>query len=174
MVITFGVKLKAAPTPTNIRDDIRAAWTAAGSMVGAQPPTMPAQFVRYNAVFGGVASSGQLAAAWAAGGGNPPLAPPNVSLVAKKATAMTGRKRRGRMYIPWCSETDVDNAGAVAAGTITGYNGGLSAFRVALGAAARTAVNGMYLLHHDGSTPDLVTSLVLRSQCGTQRPRLLV
>lgn len=172
-VITFGVKLKAAPTTTQIATDIRTAWTAAGSMNGAQPTSVVAKFVRWKAVWGGVAMSGQSATTWVAGGGNPALASPAVSLVARKRTGLAGRKMRGRLMIPWCSEADIDANGNVAAGVVTAYNGGLSAFRVALAAAARVQVNGMYLLHSDATAPTLVATLVLRSKAGTQRTRQL-
>jgi hypothetical protein len=170
-VITFGVKLKAAPTPTTIEADFKAAWTAAGSLNGAQPSGTEAVYVRYRATYGGLPLSGVTAATWVHGGGAAAMASPAVSLVARKATGLAGRKYRGRVMFPWCSEGDVNDVGTVLAATITGYNSALAIFLAAMAAAGRTAINGIYLLHRDGSTPTAVTSMTLRSTVGTVRQR---
>lgn len=169
--ITFGVALKATPTPAGIALDIRNAWTATGSMNGAQPTSMVAQTVHYKATYGGVALSGSAAAGWAAGGGGPTLAPPAVALVARKSTGLAGRKYRGRLMIPWCAESDIDNNGLVAGAVVTANNAGLAAFLTALGAAGRSQINGMVLLHSSATTPTAVTGLTLRTTAGTVRKR---
>lgn len=173
-VITFGVLLKATPTGAGIALDVKNAWTAAGSMNGAQPTSMTAVTVRYKAVYGGVPLAGSAPAGWAAGGGNPTLMSPAVALVARKSTGIAGRAYRGRMMIPWCSEADADNNGVVAGAVVTAYNAGLSAFRVALAAAGRAQINGMYLLHSSAIAPTAVTALALRATVGTVRERQLV
>jgi len=171
-VITFGVALKAAPTPTGIALDVKNAWTFAGSMNGAQPTTMVAQYVRYKATYGGLPLSGQSAAGWAAGGGGgTTLCSPAVATVARKATGLAGRKYRGRMMIPWCVEADVDPAGTVAPAVVTAYNNSLAIFLAQLAAAGRAQINGMVLLHSSATVPTPVTSLTLRSTVGTVRDR---
>lgn len=169
--ITFGVALKATPTPTGVQTDVKNAWTFAGSMNGGQPTSMVAQTVHYKATYGGLPLSGSVSAGWASGGGGPTMTSPAVSLVAKKATGLAGRKYRGRFMLPFASEADVDNNGNVAGATVTGWNAALAIFLTQLGAAGRSQINGMVLLHSDATTPTPVTALTLRATAGTVRKR---
>lgn len=171
-VITFGVALKATPTPAGIALDVKNAWSFAGSMNASQPTTMTANYVRYKATYGGVALSGQSAAGWAAGGGGgTTLCSPAVAAVIRKATGLAGRKYRGRCMLPWVSEADVDTVGTVLPATVTAYNTALAIFLTQLGAAGRAQINGMVLLHSDATTPTAVTALTLRATVGTVRER---
>lgn len=172
--ITFGVALKATPTPTGIQTDIKNAWTFAGSMNGGQPTSMVAQTVHYKATYGGLPLSGSVSAGWSSGGGGPTMASPAVALVAKKATGLAGRKYRGRLMLPFCAESDIDNNGVVASGTVSGWNAGLVVFLAQLAAAGRAQINGMVLLHSSATTPTPVTALTLRATAGTVRKRQLV
>lgn len=172
--ITFGVALKATPTPAGIQTDIKNAWTFAGSLNGAQPTSMVAQTVHYKATYGGLPLGGSLAAGWASGGGGPTLATPQVALVAKKLTGLAGRRYRGRLMLPFVGESDVDNNGNVAPGTIAGYNPAFVIFLAQLAAAGRTQINGMVLLHSMAITPTPVTTMTMRATCGTVRKRQLV
>lgn len=54
---------------------------------------------------------------------------PNVSLLARKYTALGGRKNRGRTYFPWMlGQADVDQAGNVGAGVLGGIQTTLNSF----------------------------------------------
>lgn len=174
LTITFGVALKATPTPAGIQTDVKNAWSFAGSMIGAQPTSMVAQTVHYKALYGGVPLSGTASAGWAAGGGGPTLLPPAVAMVARKQTGIAGRRYRGRLMIPWCAESDSDNNGNIPGATVTAVNGGLAVFLAQLAAAGRAQINGMVLLHSMVLTPTPVTSLTLRTTVGTVRKRQAV
>lgn len=100
---------------------------------------------------------------------------PNVAYLAKKTTALAGRRHRGRWYIPFPSEGSVDEAGNVAGATITAWNTALTNVLAACADHASN-VDGMVILHAAGEsaipTPTPVTSFKLESMAATQRRRM--
>lgn len=97
--------------------------------------------------------------------------PQNVSMLVHKRSASSGRKNRGRMYLPggYLQETAVDPAGAVSSGLITSFGALLTAFLADLA----TGNLPMVIFHSDSvATPTLVTSLTIDPVIGTQRTRL--
>lgn len=76
--------------------------------------------------------------------------------------------------LPFCAESDVDNNGVIASGTVSGWNPALAIFLVQLALAGRAQINGMVLLHSSATTPTPVTTLTLRATAGTVRKRQLV
>lgn len=97
-------------------------------------------------------------------------APQNVALLVKKNTGLTGRKNRGRAYLPPCyvDEGGINDNGIILAATLTTLNTRLATFYTAMIAN----LNSLVILHSDGSTPTGLASFVLEAQVATQRRRL--
>jgi len=97
-------------------------------------------------------------------------APPNVSVLIQKNTARGGRKGKGRMFTPFMftSRTNIDAAGVISGSDVTTIQ---SLWASAFTALATSDVVPV-LLHSDGSTPDLITSITVKSLVATQRRRL--
>lgn len=99
------------------------------------------------------------------------LFPPNVTHVCNVNTALSGRKGKGRLYIPGLKEGEVDNTGVISGAALTTYNTSLAALKSGLEGV--TGVGNLYLLSHDSSaTPQQVTSLTMRAKVGTQVNRV--
>lgn len=124
--------------------------------------------------------------------------PSNSAIIVEKLTLRAGRRGRGRMFVPGINDTQVDNAGLVAAANIASWNTALQAFLGALGAVSGgTPVQSPViplLLHGsttetvrssspgsrtvtvtevgEGPLPDEITNFVIDPRIGTQRRRL--
>lgn len=102
-----------------------------------------------------------------ASGGTPPV---NACLLASKNTGLSGRKYRGRSYVPnvWCKETDVDNMGYLNV-TAQGYWAGMvSTFYEAFAEGPPLP----YLLHSDATAPTFINGMTPKTQMATQRRRM--
>jgi hypothetical protein len=99
---------------------------------------------------------------------------PQVAFLVKKATALSGRAHRGRMYLPGVIETDVDDQGKVLAARITAMNLVLTDL-LDLTDDTSGAITGAVLLHEAGVTPPptTLTSLLLSNVVSTQKRRLV-
>jgi hypothetical protein len=99
---------------------------------------------------------------------------PQVSFLVKKATALSGRANRGRMYIPGVIETDVDDQGKVLPARITAMNAVLLDIQD-LTDDTSGAITTSVLLHEAGVTPPptTITSLLLSNIVSTQKRRLV-
>jgi hypothetical protein len=97
-------------------------------------------------------------------------APPNVAVLIQKNTARGGRKGKGRMFTPFMftSRTNIDAGGVISSSDVTSIQ---SIWASAFTALAASDVKPA-LLHSDGSTPDLITSITVKSLVATQRRRL--
>lgn len=93
---------------------------------------------------------------------------PSTALLVNKASALGGRKNRGRMFFPGLIEADVGNAGVVTGTALTAFQTQFTSFLTNLSGANIP----MVLLHTDGSTPTLVTSLNVASLVAIQHRRL--
>jgi len=100
-----------------------------------------------------------------------PCSPAQAVRVTKR-TLFAGRGFRGRMFLPpaYLSEANVNAAGVIDGATVTSLQGKVDGLLADLTAASLP----MYLLHHDGSTPDAVQNLLVRSTIGTQRRRQIL
>lgn len=103
-------------------------------------------------------------------GGDPdPVAPPQVTYLAQKFTALVGRQFRGRMYLPGVVENAVDSGGAVSDGKRGNLNIQFSDYL----AEAVVASMPMMILHSDPLTPPTeVGALLCAPLVATQRRRL--
>src|SRR5260221_3442401 len=55
--------------------------------------------------------------------------PPNVALLLRKRTSLSGRKNRGRSYFPFLlRQADVGETGAIAGGAVSGFQGEANTF----------------------------------------------
>lgn len=96
--------------------------------------------------------------------------PNNSALLIRKATALGGRKNRGRMFFPSPTEENVGVVGDVLTAERTAWNTMLTAW---LTGEATTLGLQPVLLHADGVTvPTVVTGLQTQSKIATQRRRL--
>lgn len=96
--------------------------------------------------------------------------PPNTALLVRKNTAGGGRRNRGRMFMPpaWIGEEDIGPLGNIDASDLSDFQTLMGGFMTDIGAAGLVPV----LLHSDGGTPTVVTSLAVQSTVATQRRRL--
>lgn len=98
---------------------------------------------------------------------------PNVTFLLKKVTGLGGRKNRGRMYYPGCSEQDVDGVGTVIGSKITEINGQIGGWIGALALANFSPV----ILHNVTATdptpaPTLMSTMFTETLAATQRRRM--
>lgn len=106
--------------------------------------------------------------------------PQNNAFLVHKRTGKSGRRNRGRLYLPGVEETAVDDRGVLTGAFLGTYQGWLTTWLARFGAGALLEF-GMCILHtypEGGSTagsemdPTRVTSLVLDPVIATQRRRL--
>jgi len=107
------------------------------------------------------------------GAGGSPL-PNNCAILAKKSTALGGRRNRGRMYIPCPYEASTDGAGVLSPAEVTAWNASLAA--IMPGGTIHTAfgfLGDAVVLHETGDqTPATVTDLGCAPKIATQRRRM--
>lgn len=96
------------------------------------------------------------------------VAPPNVTFLVRKRTALGGRANRGRLFLPGVAEAAVQNGGEIAAGTIAALQTACNDWLAGL----TTLQMPMVLLHNASSDPTDVSQLVVDSTAATQRRRL--
>lgn len=102
------------------------------------------------------------------GGNVASMAPPNVSFLVRKVTAMGGRANRGRMYLPGVPESLVGNDGTLDSTFVTNQATVATNFLSRLSAEVLAPV----ILHNSVQTPTLITQLVMEPRVATQRRRL--
>ena len=91
---------------------------------------------------------------------------PQVAGLISTRTAIRGRSARGRIYLPYASETAIVD-GSLAAGYQAGAATSWETFR----AAMNTAGSPLVVASYKGGTAADVTSLIVRSHLATQRRR---
>lgn len=96
--------------------------------------------------------------------------PPNVAVLIRKSSGVSGRANRGRMFFPGVSEGLVSPAGVLDSALITQIQGDINS------AVAAWASDLLYpvILHTTGSTlpPTPIVSFSIDSKVGSQRRRL--
>jgi hypothetical protein len=101
--------------------------------------------------------------------------PQNVAGLVKKLTATSGRRNRGRFYLPGLREGEVSDTGQVNSGSVTGINGVLATWLGKFG-TLMSQIDAMVILHNTGISgapaPTAVTQLLLDPVVATQRRRL--
>lgn len=166
-VFTFGYAVDVAITATVEATNISGRWT---TVYGASSFLNSYTYVGCHVLRHVAAGyeSGDLITSLA-GTVNAPAASPAAAVRVTKRTAFVGRKYRGRVYLPpfAASESNVDTAGVIDGATLAAIQTRVTNFLTAMNASN----NVLKLLHTDLSTPNTVTSLLVRNSVGTQRRR---
>ena len=149
ITLAWGATLTALGSPST------AAATGCEVRVGTADPSAPLVYTDNTAV---------------PGSGGADLSAPNVSLLVTKATALGGRKGRGRMFIPMIPEQYTDDVGNVDATYLGNAQTEIDNFK----AAVEGIIGGdAYLLHEEASpAPTLITAMTVDSRVATQRRRM--
>jgi hypothetical protein len=100
------------------------------------------------------------------GNGTPGTTVPQVSAIVKLLTAQRGRSHRGRIFLPWVGEGDM-NAGILSTTEVTALQSAWTAFIAAMSTSVKPMVVASYTL----STASVVTSVLAETQLATQRRR---
>jgi len=95
--------------------------------------------------------------------------PPNNALLVRKVSSTSGRRGRGRMFLPYSLPDAAVNQVGVIDGTSLGVR--QSALNDWL-TAMTTADYPLVILHNNASTPSTVTALQVDSMIGVQKRRL--
>jgi hypothetical protein len=107
--------------------------------------------------------------------GGPPSLPQSVALLLQKRTGLSGRRNRGRMYLPGINEAVVDSRGQVLAASIASLNASLATWLGKFGTIMADFDN-MVILHSLGISgappPTVVTQMLVDPVAATQRRRL--
>lgn len=104
-------------------------------------------------------------------------APPNVACLVAKSTAFSGRPYRGRMYMPFCAEADINDGGDWTTTARNNWQTAINAWFVAMLNPATCNTDDLVLLHSPvgGSpapAPTSITALNVSTLVATQRRRL--
>lgn len=139
-----------------LEDVFTASWTISGILVKFGPNlTGPSHLLSTNLVGNQVTAT----------------APPNVTTLWLKNTALGGRAGRGRSYIPGVPENAVNGAGVLDSSFTSAHEGKYNDVLVAMAIQGADAV----VLHAEGSpisTPTPITTVTLSGTVATQRRRL--
>lgn len=100
-------------------------------------------------------------------------APPATAIIVSKQTGLVGRRHRGRLFMPAPDEGQVDDAGVLNGTERNLWQTTMDDLRTSLLASA--SVDDLVLFHDEStpgaSSPDVITSFVVRNVVGTMRPR---
>jgi hypothetical protein len=104
------------------------------------------------------------------------VTPPQTTYLLTKATGLAGRRYRGRMYLPFVSETGTQQTGQLESAESTILAARATALETGL-VGGTTGSGGLFLLHSESplsATPDptLITNLSAGAFVATQRRRL--
>jgi len=96
--------------------------------------------------------------------------PANGSVLVRKNSSLSGKKNRGRMYLPpfGVTDADVDQNGTISGASL----GFLQGYADDTLAALDTAGFPMVILHHGAGAPTVVESLTVEGTIATQRRRI--
>lgn len=116
------------------------------------------------------------------GGQGTSSTPPNVALLVKKTTGLTGRRNQGRMFLPMLPEGAISDAGLVDPAYSSGVDTAFTTFRGAcLSAGATPAVlhkaahrkaRPIYEIEAEPATPMPEGGFQVQGKVATQRGRL--
>lgn len=112
------------------------------------------------------------------------ICPVNTAIIVEKRTGSSGRRNRGRIYLPAVGESEVDNAGRLDSVYRAGVDTDLVAFQADVQAISPTNYD-LFILHSKGwdgavepadpgnaPAPTRITGWYTNSLVGTQRRRL--
>jgi hypothetical protein len=165
-MVTFGINNSTSLSAQGVADGVADAWSGSGIMANLSSaiatqtvhvklgPNDDGPFYDRGMSIGGGASAS--------------MATSNTAFLVHKATALGGRKGRGRFYLPGVPEADVGPFGNVTAGIVTAINADLATLLTGLD----TELVAMVLLHGDATAPTLVTGLQCDGIAATQRRRM--
>jgi hypothetical protein len=170
--VTFGVD-PVDTDPAIICSQLQSAFLSAGSYKSILDSSVSLTAIRVSLGTDGTADLVSVLGTAQVGGVPGSFTPPNVAVLVHKQTSRGGRRGRGRMFLPWVTQTsNLDEGGVILPAVVTTLNAALLAWRVALNAANCP----MVLLHGPGKTgmpaPDPVIGLSADRLIGTQRRRL--
>lgn len=105
------------------------------------------------------------------------LSPPNVTYIISKRTAFAGRQYRGRLFLPFVNENQVNGAGVLDAGELTVLGGVAVALDNVPTGTPSAGVASWVVLHREpltGATPlpTTVANHLASSKVATQRRRM--
>lgn len=175
-VVTFGFSLPAPATAQEVADSIAVDWNLALPATHFNSGTQ-----LYSANVGiqteGLGIEQGVSIIGAVGTASGQMTTQNCAQLVKKVTARSGRRGRGRMFLPYVMEDNVNDIGMLTPTWQTAINTALLNLLGYLAGTSHGAVSTpMHLLHSPGSTstplPDLVTSMFIDPLIGTQRRRL--
>lgn len=172
IMTTYGLKLIGSPDPDAVAQELVDVWDAAWDTANLDNSWV---FVGATVQIGAGVDPGPVGEAVGniSGGTNLSCPPPNCCILIKKTTAVGGRQNRGRNYIPagYMAESDVDESGTLASGSVSTWQANATAFRV--GVEAGTFFNFLGILHEQvPSAPTTVTGEIVQNKIATQRRRL--
>lgn len=172
MVCTFGVSGPIDATADDIAALVHTALLTTACNPAQMHPVYVVQPTQVTLNDGGLSEgiSGAPAPGTLAGASSGPP-PNNCALLLTKYTARSGRKGRGRMYLPpfMIMEGNIDAAGYMVPADVASLTLRWTNFRTALIDAGVLPV----LLHADElDPPNAITSWILQPQVATQRRRL--
>lgn len=172
MVITFGIANNAPADPGDLVSVLATSWAAA-----YPSSAIPSNITAVKAV-ARVAQEGDVptvveATIGTSGAAGTGLAPQNCAMLCTKQTGKSGRRHKGRWYLPWVMEADVGILGDLTTAARGANDSRMSGFRNALSAADLP----MVLLHSTPKTgtaglPDIVVGMATEAIIGTIRRRM--
>ena len=172
MLVTHGVATESTAT---VASDVALAWGFAWAATNIPIPVKLDRVVARVAVEG-EAPLVQEASINIQGTASGNISPQNCATLLRKTTDHGGRRGRGRMYLPYVFENNVDDVGANSSVAISGLNTLCNDLLGALAGTSHGAATPMVLLHRPGNTatplPYLVTGLFCDPIIATQRDRL--
>lgn len=108
------------------------------------------------------------------GSNNDEPLPPNCALLIRKASALGGRRNRGRAYFPGLAlKPSSSPAGVLDPAAVTALQGDADEWWTLAATAGPPEVSGLVILHSEAPfTPTPITSLDVQDKIATQRRRL--
>lgn len=132
------------------------------------------RWVGVHVLIGNDGPLGEVNSASSAGNGSRSgdLVSPQVQGLLSKKTAFTGRRNRGRMFVPDMSEAQVDNGGQINSGGRALLQDIANAWFVAVPAGSGS-IDAAVILHTDSTAPTPVTTFNAEAMVATLRNRYI-
>lgn len=175
MVVTMGAKLTTTPPPVSSASQLLTALS------NAFKPLFPSS-VTFTSVHLLVGNDGPPMAADASGSVagtrvGVSLAPPQVAWIIQKKTAFAGRQFRGRLFLPFVNETNVNASGTLDPSDVTLLSNACAALDALPSGTPAANITNWAILHREpksGSAPapTAVSVHIASSKVATQRRRL--
>lgn len=164
-MLSYGIVGSGGMTPTEAAEALYEAWDAMANQTQHSSAVQQRCEVQVGPSPAGPTG---IATGASVGGQGGAAMSPQVAILVKKLTAFGGRSQRGRFYIPFVSEDQVDGAGHLTITAQESANLGIDNWVAALDTLTITPV----LLHEGSGDPTIITDWVLNPIVATQRKRL--